>query len=175
MKKKLLAAGALIGAVGLAPAMAQSVGPSVLNAAGRSATISGNTYEYAIGTVPLMPTYSSSTLVVTGGALQPASTTGIKDRMPALSGIQIFPNPVSTVLNVAPALGGRGLLQMRLFDATGKLVQVSEATLVTGTEQQTLNLNDLAASTYLLKLVWTPDAHAASPASSATYTVQKLR
>src|SRR3954465_12260692 len=60
-----------------APAGAQSLGPSELNAAGNSATAGGNTYEYAIGSVVGLPAYSSASIVVTPGVLQPQSPTGI--------------------------------------------------------------------------------------------------
>lgn len=42
----------------LAPAGAQSAGPATLNAAGGSATISSDTYEFSIGEMAVTSTYA---------------------------------------------------------------------------------------------------------------------
>ncbi len=177
MKRKALAAATLFTAAFYSPpeARAQSVGPSVLNAAGGSAVIAGNTHEFSVGEEILIPTYTSGSLVVTSGVLQPTPfiVTGISD-VAALQGVSVFPNPVTTDLHVAPALGGRGMLEMQLLDATGKLISRTSARLATGTEQQTIPMEALAASSYMLRLVWTPDGGLAKPAT-ASYTVQKVR
>ena len=174
MKKTIPAAIVLLAAFYSPPqAHAQSIGPSTLNAAGGSATISGNTHEYSIGEEILLPTFTSGSLVVTSGVLQPVPfvTEGVEN-VAVLHGLEIFPNPVATDLTVAPAFGTRGSLEMVLFDAAGRLVRRTEAPLSTGSERQTIAMEALAASTYMLRLVWTADG--AQPVSAA-YTVQKVR
>lgn len=173
MKKTIPAAIALLAAFHSPPeARAQSIGPSTLDATGGSAVISGNTYEWAVGQMTSMNTYSSANLVVTPGVLQPAPVPeGIADAG-SIQGISIFPNPASTDLFVAPAFGRRGALQMQLLDAAGRVVRRQEAELTTGDERQAIPMQSLAAGSYLLRLVWTPDGAAATVGA---YTVQKLQ
>lgn len=177
MKKQTLAVAILLTAAFHSPpeARAQSVGPSVLNAAGGSAVIAGNTHEFSVGEEILIPTSTSGSLVVTSGVLQPSPfiETSIAD-VAALQGVTVFPNPVTTDLYVAPSLGSRGTLEMQLLDATGKLIRRSATRLATGNEQQTIPMEALAASTYMLRLVWTPEGGTAKPAT-ASYTIQKVR
>ena len=173
MKKTIPAAIALLAAFHSPPeARAQSIGPSTLDAAGGSAVVGGSTHEWAVGQIMDMSTYISTSLVVTPGVLQPAPTPeGIAEAGP-MQGVEIFPNPVSTDLFVAPAFGKRGALEMQLLDAAGRVVRRQNTELTNGNERQAVPMESLAAGSYLLRLVWTPEGGAAAVGA---YTVQKLR
>jgi hypothetical protein len=166
----LLTAHLLCAAAVSLPAHAQSIGPSTLNAAGGSGIISGNTHEYAIATEVLGPT---SSLLVTPGPLQPLQgPDGIKVATGLTGHLSIFPNPAQTLLHLQPAFPTGGALSYSLADAAGKVVLRQSAQLVTGTEQQTLNLGSVAVGTYLLTVQF---GEAGAEPQTATYKVQKIQ
>lgn len=151
---------------------AQSVGPSVLDATGGSATISGNTYEYAVGDVTNGATLTSPTLIVTQGVLQPTKTTGINNNgAHPITGLDVYPSPVATTLYLQPHFSGSGRLSYSLYDAGGKLVLTKEAILATGTERQEASVEPLAVGQYTLQVQWLEGSNTLQSA----YKIQKLR
>ena len=146
---------------------AQGIGPAVLNAAGGSANIGGNTHEYAIATEVLGPTGS---VTVTAGPLQPAPTTESISDAPGLANLlTVFPNPAQATVHIQPSLAAGDELSYTLADAAGKVVLRRTARLATGTERQTLHVGSLAAGAYLLAV------HAGSSARPATFNIQKIQ
>lgn len=137
------------------PAQAQSIGPSSINAAGGSGTISGDTYEYSIGTLALQQTYSSASLIVTDGILQPnISGSSVKHPPIAAGQLSVYPNPVVSTLFVQPGFSKSGTLQYVLVDAAGKTVYTQATALNLGTERQEINMSALAAGQYTLNVEW---------------------
>jgi hypothetical protein len=133
---------------------AQSVGPSELNASGGSATVGGNTFEYALGSVVATPAFSSASLVITPGVLQP-SINGVKVETIAVGSLQVYPTPMDQILHIEPAFRSSGSLEYRLVDAAGKLVLNRTVRLSTGSERQALDVRELAAGNYFLQVSWT--------------------
>lgn len=155
-----------------AGAHAQSIGPSIIDAAGGSATAGGNTYEYAIGQTFAGSTFVSATLVVTPGVLQPLdNVTGIHTPGFAAGDMHVYPNPVTTILYLQPAFSGKGVLVCQLYDAAGKLVLRREQALATGSELQTVDIAALAAGQYVLNVTW----QQGGLTRTAGYKVQKLK
>ena len=149
---------------------AQSVGPSSLNASGGSAVVSGNTFEYAIGDL-LTTTYTSSSLVVTQGVLQPMpAPTGISTPGIAASDLSVFPNPASGYLFLQPGFSKGGVLEYLLLDATGKTVLQRSVTLTQGNERQEIVMTPFAAGQYMLQVQWRQQGQTYMNA----YKVQKL-
>lgn len=169
MKKRALL---LLGAVaGTLAASAQSIGPSTLNSAGGSTVISGNTYEWSLGEMTVVSTYSGVNLVVTQGLLQPANlSNSIHEHQLSAGALQVFPNPAEDVLYLQPAFKQGDKLSFALLDMTGKTILREEKTLVTGTELQTIRLTALAAGNYMLQVVLV----SAGENYNAGYKVQKL-
>lgn len=169
LKTILLAFG---GIVSMSFAHAQSVGPSALNATGGSGTIAGNTYEYSIGTIVLSQTFSSASLIVTDGVLQPILTpTGITQHNISAAQLSVFPNPVSTALFLQPAFAKGGQLIYVLTDAAGKSVITQSQALATGNERQEINMKHLAAGQYNLTVEWqSGDKHFTN-----AYKIQKIQ
>lgn len=154
------------------PARAQSIGPSSINAAGGSGTISGNTYEYSIGTLALQQTYSSPSLIVTDGVLQPNIAPNSVAPPPIAAGqLSVYPNPVLSTLFVQPGFGKSGTLQYVLTDAAGKTVHTQSVALSLGTERQEINMSALAAGQYTLNVTWQQGGKNYATA----YKVQKLQ
>ena len=154
------------------PLYAQSIGPSAIDAAGNSITTGGITYEYAIGQPGNNSTFTSASLVVTPGVLQPViNTTGILPDAGLSAQLQVYPDPLETMLFIQPAFKGGGTLQSGLYDASGKLVLRQDALLKTGGERQALDVTQLAAGNYLLQVKWL----CAGATSTAAYKLQKLR
>lgn len=151
----------------LPEARAQSIGPSAINAAGGSATISGDTHEWAIATEVLGPTTS---LLVTPGPLQPSrGPDGIAGAPGLAAQLSVFPNPAQTQLFLQPAFAAGSEISCMLADAAGKVVLRHTAYLATGTERQTLSLSSVAAGTYMLTV------QAGTEGQTATYKVQKIQ
>ena len=167
-KRALLLLGAMAGTLAVS---AQSIGPSTLNSAGGSAAIGGNTYEWSLGEMTVVSTYSGGSLVVTQGLLQPFNlSNGIHEHPLSAGALQVYPNPAEDVLYLQPAFKQGDKLSFALLDMTGKLILREEKTLSTGTELQTIRLTGLAAGNYMLQVAVT----AAGENYNTGYKVQKL-
>ena len=153
-------------------ATAQSIGPSTLNAAGGSAVIGGSTFEYAVGDVVAGTTLSSATLVVTQGVLQPARTSQGVHTVATITGLDVYPSPVTDLLYLQPHMTKGGMLQYVLYDAAGKLVLKSgQVALQQGNERQEADVRTLAAGHYLLQVQWTEGGKQLNGA----YKIQKIK
>jgi len=170
MKKRALL---LLGAIaGTLAASAQSIGPSTLNSAGGSAVIGGNTYEWSLGEMTVVSTYSDANLVVTQGLLQPFNlSNGIHEHQLSAGALQVFPNPAEDVLFLQPAFKQGDKLSFALLDMTGKTILREEKTLITGKELQTIRLTALAAGNYMLQVAVITNGEN----YNTGYKIQKLR
>lgn len=156
----------------LLPALspAQSIGPSTLNAAGKSVTISGNTYEYAIGGL-IGGSYVSSGLVVTPYALQPVPpSTGIPTPGINASDLSVFPNPSNNVLYLQPKFGKKGTLEYVMTDVLGRTIASRKVSLEKGNERQEIDMTSYATGQYHLNVYWLQQG----TSYHSTYKVQKI-
>ncbi len=170
MKKSILT---LLGmACGTLAAFSQSIGPSTLNAAGGSAVVSGNTYEWSVGEMAVVSTYADASLVVTQGVLQPngSGTTGINEHTLSDKLLQVYPNPASSVLNIQPNFGRDCNLIYQLQDITGKTMLAGEQASATGKTLVQVNLNNLVSGSYLLQV----QVKTGKDTYSNVYKIQKL-
>ncbi len=167
--KKLLSAFWILSASG---AFAQSIGPSTLNAAGGSATIAGNTYEWSAAEMTMVSTGTGTNLVVTQGVLQPTTpTTSVKDiRLLGADELKVYPVPTRDILYVLPALNQKGDLDLALTDINGRVVLQQTAHLTTGNEKQEINMSALSAGNYFLNAVFT----GSESAQQTSFKIQKL-
>jgi hypothetical protein len=161
-----------VGASATTAASAQSIGPSAMTAAGGSAAIPGGFHEYAIGQLTSANAYTSASLIVTPGVLQPEfATTGVAMHSLKAAAVSVYPNPVVTTLFLQPDLKGAGTLSYKLHDAAGRLVLQSTASLVTGGELQRIQMATLAAGQYTLQVEWLQGGQV----SSSAFQIQKLK
>lgn len=136
---------------------AQSIGPATLNAAGGSAALNGNTYEWSAGEMAVVSTYAGASLVVTQGVLQPNITApnAVGQNIRPLLDVAVYPNPVTAdVLYMQPRFTHSGVLHYRLTDAASRTVQTQSCSLTTGSEQQAIDMKGLLAGQYLLSVQW---------------------
>jgi len=149
----------------------QSIGPSTINTAGGSKVISGNTYEFSIGEMALVNTASAPNIIVTHGVLQPnVAPTKVKDVNALSDKLKIYPNPSDNILNIQPDFETGGQLTYQLYDALGRIMLTGEFNLVSGKEKQTISLNQLAASSYVLHL----NLNKKGVVYTASFNVQKI-
>lgn len=143
---------------------AQSIGPSTLNASGGSATISGGTHEWSVAENTVVSTYSSSSLVLTQGVLQPMPpATGISKLQNATDNVRVYPNPVQNELFLQCEFNSGGTLSYMLQDITGKLISRKEQQLSTGKEKITVSFDGLATGNYMLNVMYVqPTGNAAA-------------
>jgi hypothetical protein len=152
---------------------AQSIGPSEMNATGKSVFAGGNTYEYAIGTVVAGTTYQSSSLVVTQGVLQPVigSVSGVHEPGISSDHLMVYPNPVQETLFLKPEFGKKGKLEYVLLDGAGRTIMKSSAALEFGNELQEIPMSPYAVGQYTLSVTWQQQGKVQSTA----FKIQKIK
>jgi hypothetical protein len=134
---------------------AQSIGPSTFNAAGGSNTIAGNTYEWSLGEMTLVSTFTGTGIIVTQGVLQPGPIpNGIDGIFVNDGSLKAYPNPVSDLVNIQTDMKSPGSLTMQLYDATGKFIMQQNADQKTGKELHQLSMNRYAAGQYTLRVIY---------------------
>jgi len=151
---------------------AQSIAPSTINATGSSAIINTNLYEWSIGEMTLVNTFSTSNLIVTQGVLQPSvSLVGIEEEASKEIAIVLYPNPTSDYIQMQPDLNGAGKLNYMLFDNSGKLITQQTIQLASGKEAQQISLVGLPSGSYSLTVSVTQKKETVSK----VYTIQKIK
>ena len=124
-----------------------------VNAAGGSAVISGNIYEWSIGEMVLVNTATTSNLIVTQGLLQNTNQgVGIKDA--ALSTIQllVYPNPTKDFLLVQTKLPANTQLDIAVYDLMGRVIQRKEYHIKSANEVQRIDFRSFSAGMYMLEI-----------------------
>jgi hypothetical protein len=80
------------------------------------------------------------------------SIVGVEE-LETISNVVIFPNPATDHLTVRLNSTKGGAMNVNLIDAVGKMVQVNQVTVSTGTQNIELNLNGIAPGIYELQMV----------------------
>jgi len=154
-------------------AMAQSYGPSTLNAMGGSARIGSNTFEYSVGEMVLVSTMTTNSIIVTNGLLQPLNM-----RFAAVSSanlnhfIQLYPNPTSQDATLEYNAFATGTLSLHLIDMLGKTIYLEQHNLSVGVNRITIPMQNLAAATYMLQVNLIAEN---SSVETTSYKIQKLQ
>jgi len=151
---------------------AQSIGPATLNATGGYTTIGTNEFEWSVGEMTLVTTFSTSGIVVTQGVLQPRDIpTGIPHTA-LLTNLIVFPNPATSVVNLQYTSAGQGKLTYRLMDMAGQLIRSAAVDVKQGTTSEQINIAPLACATYLLEIAVNMEGN---PTEMTTYKIDKLK
>ena len=156
---------------------AQQVTPVVINAGGSSGSSSNIFIDWTIGEMPVIATYSGTSLAVTNGFLQAGNgflPTSLRD-LPSLtsSEIKIFPNPVSNEMQVQFQLNNAGKIQIILFDISGKKLIDRQLIHSGGSQVHLINLKRYPQGSYQLFLYYRP-ANGSQP-KTGIFKVQKLK
>ena len=174
MKRTFILFGLLLSVAGLPDARGQSITPSILNATGGTATLSGgNTVEWSIGEMTMVSTFSSPSVIVTQGVLQPKDGTGTGISSVALThDLVVFPNPANSIVNLKYTSASAGILTYKLMDITGRMVLTNTAEIKQGVTTEQMNISNLAAATYMLEVIFKADG---AQEEMATYKIDKLK
>jgi hypothetical protein len=66
--------------------------------------------------------------------------------------VNLYPNPVNTQLNVDINSPKAGLAQIKLIDATGRVVRAIDMQLQAGNNKTDINMEGLADGVYMIKI-----------------------
>lgn len=144
---------------------------ATVNAAGGSAQLGGNTYEWSVGEMVLVNTVTTTNLVVTQGLLQPIlNTTGIRYSELSADQLKVYPNPTKDIVFIQPGLKPNTSLTLLVYDISGRTFFRKTLVLKAGTEMQVVDLGTYAAGNYLLDII----AGTTGAASRSTFKIQKL-
>lgn len=136
-------------------AYAQNNGPSTINASGGTKQIGSNTFEWSIAEMTVINTFSSASLVLTQGVLQPMVwPTSISNTTFRNGDMHIYPNPVENDLTLDCNFSNGGNLNYSLLDMTGKLIRTSDVQLHNGKEKINISFSGLATGDYLLRVIY---------------------
>ncbi len=150
---------------------AQSIGPSIINAAGGSANVGSAIHEFSIGEMAVVHTASTSNIVITHGVLQPVmKTTSIKDADFFKQFLSLYPNPTQNIVYFQPSFRRGGVLSYQLFDIVGRNVMHGSFDLKYGNEKQQLVLGHLVSGSYMLNIRFEQGTNTFNTA----YKIQKL-
>ncbi len=89
----------------------------------------------------------------TNGATSYSATLKIKNNGKAFNLNNIYPTPATSTLNVNVSSTKNGTVTYTITDITGKIVANNNLPIVTGTTDNTINVTNLKAGMYYLKLV----------------------
>lgn len=106
---------------------AQSIAPSVFNAAGGSFKQDYYQFEWSIGELSLIGDMTSvnNSFVITNGFIQPFIQYPAKDDYHTIFGadeIKVFPNPASSYVEINFLTKQKGRITLTFFDGTGKKI-----------------------------------------------------
>jgi Secretion system C-terminal sorting domain len=148
---------------------AQGVSPSTINSAGGGAPIGSYEFDWSVGEMTMVSTFSQPSVVVTQGLLQPydGPTKVVKTTIPATQ-LQVFPNPATSVVNVQYTAQDQGTLAYRLLDMNGKIIKTHVTDTRQGTTTEQINVSTLAAATYMLEVI-------VNGSATSTFKIQKLQ
>ena len=154
-------------------AHAQSVGPATINATGGTRIIGSNEFDWSIGEMTLVSTFSNPSIIVTQGVLQPEGLTnsGVANNAAISNQLKVFPNPASSVVFFQYTSQRPGTLCYRLMDMTGKASITRTINIVQGNNEAQIDLTHLACATYLLEVTVNSGSGAGE---SISYKIQKI-
>lgn len=134
---------------------AQGNSSEALNAAGGYKVVGGNTYEWSVGEPSLVATYTTASLIVSQGVLQPApfSSLDIKQQTPDAA-LRVFPNPTRDCLQLEGSIPPGCILQYDLCEISGRKIR-NKSTLVQDLLHESIDMSGFSVGTYFLKIRYT--------------------
>jgi len=152
------------------------IAPQTLNSGGGSNDDPSSyyRYEWSIGEAAVIQTFTSPTLTVTAGVLQPGTNTGVINNSNhwGTEEIKLFPNPVVTELEISILSKQSGKVNMMLYDAAGKLVGIKQFDYYGIGQITKWNFSQYSVGHYVLKV--TLDAATGSIGKTGAFKIEKL-
>ncbi len=150
---------------------AQSNASSTLNACGNTATLAGSDFEWSVGEMVLVSTFTSGSVSVTQGVLQPSDIPVGVDPGPEIPvQLSVFPNPASTDVNISYSSQAPASMSYTLTDMTGKIITSGKSAKAAHSTEQ-LHIASLACATYALDIIVTTE----SGSKHSIYKIDKTR
>jgi hypothetical protein len=154
---------------------AQYAGPAVVNVCGGSAISGYYRFDWSVGELCLIDTYSKTNIILENGFLHPGTERGHNNSNDffAKGDIMIFPNPAYTNTEINITVPQAGVVEMRLVDVLGRVVLVKQFNYNGVGQIEKLNVTGLRAGTYFLHLVLSP-TDPANPPRKGIYKITHL-
>ena len=150
---------------------AQTIGPATLNSAGGSKIIGTNEFDWSVGEMTMISTFTTPNVIVTQGILQPSDAmTGVPQTSLLTDNMQVFPNPATSVITIKYSSQATGTLDYRLIDMTGKTMINNTIYVKEGINDQQVDLTGLACASYILEIT----AHSLHT-ETKSYKIQKIK
>lgn len=150
---------------------AQTLSRQLINTASNKGTIGTNVFEWSVGE-PMIQMYSTATLIITQGFLQPENqiSTGISKNMILADELNLFPNPSSDQLFIQSNFSAPGTITFQLFDINGKEI-LSDKSNVNNSSLQKIDVSSLSDATYFLQVIYSNNQ---DEMKTSSYKIQKI-
>lgn len=157
MKKKLLLTCAGLAFAWHAGAQITPYTRTLNAAGGTTTTTGGNTFEWSVGEMALVNTWSKPNIIVTQGVLQPTDdNVGVGKLSPLVVDMRVYPNPAQTMVHLNYNLK-QGILSYELQDIAGRTVRSKKQNITAGEKTEAIELGAVANGTYMLNVVFSPE------------------
>jgi hypothetical protein len=154
-------------------ARGQSIRPAIVNATGGGGTVSGSYFDYSVGEMTLVSTFSGAGITVTQGLLQTNLFPNLGVPKPTLSHLaEVFPNPASDFVTLRYSSSLPGRLCYRLMDMGGRVVLEHRTDIYQGVTQEQICLTGIAAAPYLLAVSFSTPG---GGSETASFKIDKLK
>jgi hypothetical protein len=154
MRKKIFFL--LLGIILAINGLAQKV-PSVINSSGGTATYNELTFDWSVGEMAAVETFSTNRLIITQGFLQPVNL--FIDQIDQLGigseKIVVYTDPENQSCNLETTFGKSGKLNYQLIDLNGRILLKEEANINELYSKHSINLLKFPNGFYLLKVYFT--------------------
>ena len=151
---------------------AQSVAPSVFNAAGGSLKQDYYQFEWLIGEM----TSSNNSFMITNGFIQPFIQYPARDNNNNIFGsdeIKVFPNPASSYVEINFLTKQKGRITLSFYDGTGKKIYTATDWYYGVGMIKRIPVSKLPNEVYMLHVNLDPDA--GSVAKKGVYKIIKIK
>lgn len=149
-------------------------GQSILNTSGSSKVVNQMVHEWSIGELLSVYTYSTSSIIVTEGILQPVNLVTSIDESSldqSQSLITVYPNPTMDFVNIQVEDGVSGKVVYTVRDLSGRIVRQQEAEAQNGQNSIAVDFTQVVKGQYTLQIQFNKDG----AAINKTYNIQKIR
>lgn len=141
----------IIFSVSILISMGQLSAQTTVNSAGGTATIAGNVYEYNIGEMAAVTTFTNANIVITQGLLQPTvNSVGVNEpNIKPKMQFSVFPNPTQNTVNLQLTNGESGTLTYSLYNSLGQKI-CEQSSAISASDITTIPINHLCSGHYFL-------------------------
>jgi hypothetical protein len=154
--------------------LAQQVNPSIINVTGGSASIGYYRFDWSVGEMCLVNSFTQPSGTLENGFLHPGTERKVDTvNFFAKGDIMIYPNPVYTTAEIDLLLPQPGKFLITLIDVLGRPVMQKEIIYNGAGRIEKLNMEQFRAGTYFLRLELIPTG-TGLPSRKGTYKITHL-